>query len=260
MPRPVYQWSFDLLKKIYDKNILNLMANSTTTIIPKKIHQIWIGPNPLPEKFKWIMKTWQDKHPDWEYKLWTNEDLKNFNLENQAIFDRFENWGAKCDIFRYEILYRFGGVVLDIDIECLKRLDELNCSYNFYSCLMNYNDEIAIGLIGSVPGHPILYNCIQNIKRINNFSSDWMNIIHNTGPVFFTRNVMGYLLNNWNDNKIIILPSIYFYPFTSSRLKEFWDGKLSREQIISEYVKPESYGIHYWANSWYDANEPLLKK
>ena len=41
--------------------------------IPKIIHQLWIGPKPRPYKF---MKTWEDKHPDYEYILWNEEEIK----------------------------------------------------------------------------------------------------------------------------------------------------------------------------------------
>ncbi len=35
-------------------------------MIPKIIHQIWIGPKPAPTKF---MDTWRDKNPDFEYDV-----------------------------------------------------------------------------------------------------------------------------------------------------------------------------------------------
>jgi mannosyltransferase OCH1-like enzyme len=239
-----------LFNKIYEKNILNLNNLSNTTyLIPKKIHQVWIGPSPLPEKFKWMMKTWQEKHPDWEYKLWTNEDLESFNLENKVVYDQFTNWGAKSDIFKYEIVYRHGGVYIDIDFECIKPLDTFNKSYNFYSSFIFGSEEIGAALIAAIPGHPILKQIINKIKDINNITSDFTEILKTTGPIFFTRNIFEYLANNINDDKIMIFPSIYFYPFPATSRYKFWAEQINREQILS-YVKPETYGIHYWATSW----------
>ena len=36
-------------------------------MIPKIIHQIWIGPRPAPEK---LMATWKEKNPSFEYIRW----------------------------------------------------------------------------------------------------------------------------------------------------------------------------------------------
>ena len=39
-------------------------------MIPKIIHQIWLGPLPPPQRW---LDSWRDHHPDWDYHLWTNE-------------------------------------------------------------------------------------------------------------------------------------------------------------------------------------------
>ncbi len=50
-----------------------------------------------------------------------------------------ENLGAKSDLLRYELLYQFGGVYIDIDVVLLQPLDILNHTYEFYTGLMpNY--------------------------------------------------------------------------------------------------------------------------
>ena len=41
--------------------------------IPKIIHQIWIGPKPLPNQYKEFSQKMIEMHPDWEYHLWGNE-------------------------------------------------------------------------------------------------------------------------------------------------------------------------------------------
>jgi hypothetical protein len=46
-------------------------------MIPKILHQIWIGPKPAPTN---LMKTWKDKHPDFEYILWTEQEIQRRNL------------------------------------------------------------------------------------------------------------------------------------------------------------------------------------
>ncbi|KAF0698402.1 Aste57867_10970 [Aphanomyces stellatus] len=135
------------------------------TVIPKRIHQIWLGPAPL-DAFREWMKSWGALHPDWEYTLWTERDLGQWTLTNQMAFDAATNYGEKSDIWRYEILERHGGVYVDIDFECLRPLDAMHehdgCS--FYAGLSNTNTvEVNNALIGVVPHHPILQALIASI-------------------------------------------------------------------------------------------------
>jgi len=56
-------------------------------MINKIIHQLWIGPDKPP--LKW-MNTWKEKHPEWEYKFWGNEEIKNFRFK-RSIKDIIRN-------------------------------------------------------------------------------------------------------------------------------------------------------------------------
>ncbi|HCT52382.1 MAG TPA: mannosyltransferase, partial [Balneola sp.] len=52
-------------------------------MIPKIIHQIWIGDQS--KRPSEMMKTWQDMNPDWEYMLWTDDNLPQ--IANRVQFD-----------------------------------------------------------------------------------------------------------------------------------------------------------------------------
>ncbi len=87
-------------------------------MIPKHIHQIWIGPNPIPPKLIALMDRLREAHPNWKYTLWKNEDVPQMPHHAQVVFDRFYNNGEyafACDILRYYILMKFGGVYMDCD-------------------------------------------------------------------------------------------------------------------------------------------------
>ncbi len=113
-------------RELYNKNC-SLMSNPhKDPIIPKIIHQIWVGPNKPPAIFEKSQESIRRLHPDWEYKLWTDEDVASFGLHNQDLYDQCDNYGEKADIFRYEILHRYGGMYLDVDFICLKPLDVLH--------------------------------------------------------------------------------------------------------------------------------------
>jgi mannosyltransferase OCH1-like enzyme len=87
--------------------------------IPKIIHQTWKNYD-IPEKWKESPEAIKKYFPDWEYKLWSDEDMDTFVHENYNWFySTYKNYRyhiQRCDVFRYIILYHFGGLYMDLDI------------------------------------------------------------------------------------------------------------------------------------------------
>ena len=50
-------------------------------MIPKLIHQIWIGDNPLPRVWQDRPETWKQKNPEYVYKLWDNDSIRDIDDE-----------------------------------------------------------------------------------------------------------------------------------------------------------------------------------
>ena len=99
--------------------------------IPKIIHQI----APSDEK-KWnpiwkpCQESWKRHFPDWEYRLWNDEeDLDIFIKTKYAWFyPTFSGYPKKInriDAARYFFLYEYGGLYADMDFECLKNFEHL---------------------------------------------------------------------------------------------------------------------------------------
>lgn len=94
-------------------------------MIPKKIHYCWFGQGEMPDLARKCISTWKKYMPDWEYKLW-NED--NFDV-NQIPYTK-EAYEAKkyafvSDYVRLWALEREGGIYLDTDVEVFKPFDDL---------------------------------------------------------------------------------------------------------------------------------------
>ena len=240
---PGYYRNSKRFKKSYEQFHFEKTPYHETSLIPKKIHQIWIG-GEVPEKFKALMQTWKEKHPDWEYRLWTDKDIGGFAFEEPEAFFRAENLGAKSDIWRYEILYQEGGVYVDIDFECIKPLDILVHHHSFFAGIGGF-DYINNAVIGSKPLHPILKKLTKIIKATptDHLRSPW----YNTGPLLFTRTVYHYLKDYPDEG--IIYPTRFFYPLPNTYRFAYWRGELPRETIESFFI-PETFGVHYWAESW----------
>ncbi len=171
-----------------------------------------------------------------EYKLWTDENIHTVLLDNQDLFNAATNYGEKSDILKYELLYKFGGVYADFDYECLKPLDILNHSYDFYIGIQPMDTnlvQLGLGLFASIPGHPLLKKCITELRE-----SKSPHIVARTGPLFFTRIFWHYPDDNTTLN--VALPASYLYPM----------GYNQRGTPATVWQKPESFAVHHWAGSW----------
>ncbi len=223
------------------KKLENLKSNNPTISrkIPKIIHQIWLG-SPFPECYKKYQESWQKLHPDWEYHLWTDTDVADFKLINQKTFNTGRTWAEKANVFRYEILERFGGVYVDTDFEALQPLDILHDFYEFYAGIATINRMTLINnaIIGAIPHHPILQSCIANLNK-KTYGNDQMSA---TGTIFFSNIVLDACRNNPNINlsTLGILPPTYLYP------APFAGDKAA----VAKYLAPSSLAVHYWATKW----------
>jgi mannosyltransferase OCH1-like enzyme len=136
-------------------------------MIPKIIHQIWLGTDELSPVRKKAMQTVQLMNPDFKYILWTDEDLPEFNLEN--IIEESLHVAFAADIFRLKILEKFGGIYIDTDIICHKNLTYLLEKYDYpvssiyinnlfpdvSVILAQENQDFSLALIDYIPVEPI---------------------------------------------------------------------------------------------------------
>lgn len=225
-----YNAEWEILKEQFNK-IKKLEFN----LIPRKIHQIWLG-SPLPKKYEKLQQSWIKNHPNWEYKLWTEKEVIEFKLKNLELYNSTNNYGEKSDIVRYEILYRIGGIYVDCDFECLKSFENIIHLCDFFAGVgYGSNPIILSGIIGSIPGHPILKTCIEDIKKENNIEN-YIEILNRTSIFYFTRCFFKSFTS-----KSIIFPVTFLYPLPDSN---------KDEKEIFKYIKSESYAIHYWHLSW----------
>lgn len=182
----------------------------------------------MPKEFVEYGETWLKHHPDWEMKLWTDENM--INLKNQKAYDNASQLAQKADIARYEILYQFGGVYIDCDFECVKNIEPLLKGINAFAASED-DYHISIGIMGAIPESRFFKLLVDNIERWMDFKRAEA-ICVQTGPGFATA-----LLRNDKDFKVFEKEKFYPYYFTEKYRKgEFFEG---------------AYAIHHWAASWW---------
>ena len=192
--------------------------------IPRTIHQVWLGHNPIPPQLQAWSATIREHHPDWKYRLWRDADCEHL----RPLMNKCWTVAGASNVARIYALYACGGVYLDWDMECFKPLDPLL-------------DVEAFGAYDGYPyhggvykrGEPIVCNAVMACVLNHRWMSDqilslphWVNKEPPWGPklatVFLNRDVHLY-------------PTEYFYPFVPGQ----------------PYVPhPDSFLAHHWQGMW----------
>lgn len=140
--------------------------------IPKVIHYCWFGKNEKSPLLLKCMKTWKEKFPNYQIKEW-NED--NFDItQNIYIKEAYENkkWAFVSDYARLSIIYQYGGIYFDTDVEVIKNFEHLliNGGYLGFENTSNQKDgkTVATGLGFAAPPHDeTIYAMLKDYENIH---------------------------------------------------------------------------------------------
>ena len=108
-------------------------------MIPKIIHYIWFG-DELPEDYQKFINHWKEVMPDYEIMGW---NLNNIKVEHNEYTDNVKSYAYLSDYYRLKILYEYGGIYLDTDVEVFKKFDEF-LKYDLFTC--NHYDCMVGGV------------------------------------------------------------------------------------------------------------------
>lgn len=228
-----------IFEHLYLKNFVQApFQNPSCYLIPKKIHQIWLG-DKMPGKS--CVETWAAA-AGWEYRLWTDSDVEKMRLHNSALYQLGKNFGEKSDILRLEILFREGGLYADVDVACLNIdfFDHLHRTLTFYAGFEPLEHRwlgVSNAMMGSAPGHPLLRKMLLDLKP-HFFAHEHKWAVVKTGPKFVTTVLESYVQEP-AISKICVFPSSYFSPASGRDIKQ------------DNYpIFKESAALHYWSGSW----------
>lgn len=135
--------------------------------IPRTIHRVWAGPDPLPYRFRRNIETFREHNPGWDQRLWTPAEIDQLGMVNQELYDRAVHEAPKdwlrfrADIARLEIVARLGGVYVDADATCLKPLTPLLDVEAWFPTSPNNPDGITQATFAARPNHPFLLHLLD---------------------------------------------------------------------------------------------------
>lgn len=225
-----------------------ILKKRITQKIPKIIHQTYKTKN-LPQEIQEVVDKVKDMNPDYEYRFYDDNDCVNFIMQNYQddsleMYLRINpNYGsARADFFRYLLMYKVGGVYLDIKSVTTKPLNQ-SVTFNDEYVLTHWYpgtpwiDELNYPLgefqnwhIVCVPNHPFLKKTIELVKEnIRNYDGETgkKSVLRNTGPFVYSKAIL-------------------------SLIGEFDTDTINTP--IKHLKTPEEYGLSYMGTSTYHGN------
>lgn len=218
-------------------------------MIPKIIHYCWFGGKPLPEDVKRYIRTWKTYCPDYEIKQWNEQ---NFDVyENSYCREAYEakKWAFISDYARLKILYEYGGIYMDTDVEVCKNLDDL-LKYNAFSGFESGN-RIPTGTFGSVKGSSWIGYLLSYYKK-RHFLKANGTMDQTTNVVTITRMTKERYAIKLDNSRQIFGDNNLLLPFDYLCAKDSMDGKIKKTK--------NTYTIHHFAGSWQSMDKRLRHK
>lgn len=212
--------------------------------IPKIIHYCWVGNKPKPESVIYCISTWKKYCPDYEIIEW-NESNYDFS-KNFYMKEAYEagKWGFVPDYARLDIVYQYGGIYLDTDVELLKSFDNLLDQEGFMGFENTGDGEWFVNCghgFGAEPHNEIIKKCRDLYDNMSFKNADGtLNMI--ASPHFTTETLRYYGLKQINEDQN--LPHMMVYASDVLCPKTFRTGKLK--------VTDRTVSIHHFTASWMD--------
>ena len=218
---------------------------------PKIIHQIYgFWDKKIPSNIQNRIDTWKKLHPDYEYILWDKKKSREFIKNNYEwflrLYDGYDYNVQRTDALRYFLLYHYGGIYSDIDLEPAKSLNTLlkkHCNKKCKLYKSSNSDLLTNDFMISKPKN-IFWKKIFNELILNyNFSSlsKHLTVMYTTGPLLLDN---AYEKFKKKKKNIYIINTKYINNCDIS--------------IPKPAKNKEAYLIRYDGNSWHGIDSTII--
>lgn len=218
-------------------------------MIPKVFHYCWFGGNPLNDMAVKCIESWKRQCPDYEIVRW---DENNFDLDsNTFVREAYDNkkWAFVSDYVRLWVLYNYGGIYLDADVEIIKNLDNL---LSLGSVVTGYQEDITIpaALIAAESGNIWIKKLLLYYDN-RHFVDNNGNLDMKTNSIIITQlsaSEFGFKIgdNRITPGNVVLLPTEYLGP--GKKIRRLTTKSISRD--IYDIDKDKTYAIHHAIGSW----------
>lgn len=213
-------------------------------MIPKMIHYCWFGGQPLPTLAKKCIASWQKYLPDYQIKEWneSNFDVHMIPYTREA-YDA-KKYAFVSDYARFWILYKYGGVYFDTDVEVIRPMEKVIAQGPFMACELdgttsNEMLSVAPGLgLGVNPGLGLYKELLDMYATLHFIQEDrslnLKTVVQYTTDLLLTHGLHAPVLKPQWVADVWIYPKEYFCP------------------LFGRYIRftKNTYTIHHYMSSW----------
>jgi Anp1/Glycosyltransferase sugar-binding region containing DXD motif len=223
-------------------------------MIPRVLHQTWKN-HEIPERWQPYQRSWQENHPNWEYRLWTDVDNRALVAAHYPwflqIYDRYAAEISRVDAARYLMMHQFGGVYADLDMESLAPLDELLEGEKLVLALepANHIDQwvldrgldhiVGNAFLASTPRHPFWIEVLRSLVDAQLETSP----LDATGPFMLTRTIERFT----DRDTITVLPADRISPVPK---RNAWAADQAGIDLGAQFAD-HAYTLHHWEGTWW---------
>jgi len=218
-------------------------------MIPKIIHYCWFGRKPLPKMALKCIASWRKFFPDYEIKEW-NEDNFDVNMI-QYTKDAYaaKKYAFVSDYARFWILYHYGGVYFDTDVEVIRPMDDIIEKGAFMGVEVPSRKlcmpKIAPGLgLGVTPGHDLYKNIIDRYSTLGFINEDGSfnltTVVSYTTAILVDKGLSDF-------DEIQNVEGIWIYPWDFFNPLDSLTGRV----LITNNTR----SIHWYMNSWNNSSK-----
>lgn len=208
-------------------------------MIPKTIHYCWFGGNPLPGDALKCIESWRKYCPNYEIKEWNESNFDFSDCQYAMEAYNAGKWAFVSDYARFKILYEYGGLYFDTDVEVIRLLDDLVAAGPFMGFESGTSAAPGLGLAAN-PGLGFYKTMIDKYKLLHFLRTDGTYNLK-TIVVYTTEELIKAGLQKvpgiQTVSGITLYPSEYFCP------KDCMTGILN--------ITDNTYSIHHFKASWY---------
>lgn len=244
-----YNFFNKLLNESFNNEILNLNIQNNKLYLFQTYHTKSL----IPTK---VYKNIKEYAPNYIHKIFNDNECKEFILKEYGkkyvnAFNLLKSGAHKADLWRYCILYKYGGVYLDIKTKLTKNIDEIFIDKTkMYIVESNNGYTIHNGIIYSPPKNKLLLYLIEhilkNIKKVNNyyllFCHEFFNLVKKKS---LNKSIDKFTYLKMNDN----IPDIYIYKEICSNNKEHCSDGLNKTNkkccIVTDKYKNKIMQVRY---------------
>jgi mannosyltransferase OCH1-like enzyme len=208
-------------------------------MIPKVIHYCWFGRKPMPALALKCMDSWKKHLPGYELRRW---DEENFDINRVAYVKEAYDAGKFAfvtDYVRLYLLFNFGGIYMDTDVEVLKSYDDLLYLPAFSGYEDNKFSSFPTGIMASEKGGIWVKEQLEYYEGVHFLKPDGtFDMTTNTQTISRIMTSNGFVLNGEYQvykNNMHAFPKDYFCPKSSTGVIKLTNN---------------TYCIHHFAKSW----------